>query len=87
METLQIWTVQFTPVMEGDHRLHVRYADVPLPRSPLHGVTSGVGGQVAVAAMSHDKVILTGRGLEQARVKVKTMRIKCPRVNYHPLPP
>ncbi len=55
--------MRFSPP-PGEHYLSIWWADVPLPRTPFIGMARGGGAPAA----AHDKVVLTGRGLQEARV-------------------
>ena len=71
------YLISFMPRVPGEHYLSIWWADCPLPRNPCIGMASG-GGMVQqtpaftaalpAAAPNHEKVILTGRGLQEARV-------------------
>ena len=48
----------------GEHQISIWWAELPLPKSPYLGFAQGVK-----VAIDHSKVVLTGRGLKEARVK------------------
>ena len=54
--------------MEGEHYINLYWAENLVPRSPLVGVARG-GGTLRPAAVNHEKVVLTGRGLKEAIVR------------------
>ena len=74
-----IWFILVIVVWDlpGEHYLCIWWADIPLPRTPFVGIARGGAVQApppvaapapTVAAPNHEKVILTGRGLQEARV-------------------
>ncbi|PAA56352.1 hypothetical protein BOX15_Mlig020762g1 [Macrostomum lignano] len=56
----------FTPVAPGEHAVRVRFGDRPLPGGAMRGIAETEA--VAATAADHTKVILSGRGLKEARV-------------------
>lgn len=57
----------FTPIAPGEHTVRVRFGDRPLPGGPMRGVAE-TEAAAAAAVADHTKVILSGRGLKEARV-------------------
>lgn len=58
------YILQISTLFPGEHYLSVKYAEVPLPRSPYYGLTKG-GRSMQI---NIEKVVLTGRGLQEGRV-------------------
>lgn len=48
----------------GDYTVMLLYSDVPLPDMPLYGVARS-----ATMAINHERVVLTGPGLKDARAR------------------
>ena len=74
-----IWFILVIAIWDltGEHYLCIWWADIPLPRTPFVGFARGGAVQAPppvaapapmAAAPNHEKVILTGRGLQEARV-------------------
>jgi len=59
-----LYIVSFMPVTEGEYHLSLWWGGIALPHTPLVGNARGLK-----AAINHDKVVLTGRGLQHAHVK------------------
>ena len=51
----------------GPHLIKLNWNDFPLPNSPFHAICMGLSKQI-----NHEKVILTGRGLREARLREET---------------
>ncbi len=60
------YLLHFTPRMDGDYYLRVFWCDILLPRCPIYCIARG---EQPVGPVNHEKVILTGHGLVEARVR------------------
>ncbi|CAH1244645.1 FLNA [Branchiostoma lanceolatum] len=56
--------VSFTPVADGEHVVDVNWSDLPIARSPIYGDARASRD----ALVSHEKVVVRGRGLREAKV-------------------
>lgn len=57
-------SLAFTPTMPGDHQVKVWFGDKPVPHTPYRGAA-----ELEELVADHTKVVLSGRGLKEARVK------------------
>ena len=55
-------TVEFTPIEEGNHYIHLFWSDIPLESSPYLGYAVKYHADPS-------KLILTGKGLKEAIVR------------------
>ena len=60
--------VSFTPRVEGEYYIKVFWSEGLLARCPIIGMVKD-GGVVAAGVINHEKVVLTGHGLKEARVR------------------
>lgn len=63
--------VSFTPRVEGEYFVKVYWNDAMVPRCPIIGVVRD-GMVMVVGDINHEKVVLTGHGLREARVREET---------------
>jgi filamin len=60
-----IYLLSFTPTREGEYQADLFWNDVPIPNSPMTCIVKGMPS----APVNHDKVVLTGHGLREARIR------------------
>ncbi|PAA77144.1 hypothetical protein BOX15_Mlig033128g4 [Macrostomum lignano] len=57
-------SLEFTPTTPGDHQVRVWFGDKPVPNTPFRG-----NAELEEQETDNTKVVLSGRGLKEARVK------------------
>lgn len=52
-------------MLPGEHHIDLMWNDAPIPNSPITVICKGI----PVQQVNHNKVILTGHGLREARLR------------------